>query len=192
MHLKGLKIGFAITGSFCTFEKILPVLKKVIDNGAEVYPIVSESVKSTDTRFGKASDFVSKIEKITGNKIISTITEAEPIGPESLLDVLTVAPCTGNTIAKIANAISDTTVTMACKAQLRNLKPVIIAISTNDGLAGNASNIGQLLNMKNLYIVPFKQDNPVEKKNSLVSDYNMLIPTIKEALKGKQIQPVLI
>lgn len=192
MQLKGLKIGFAITGSFCTFDKIIPEIEKLVDEGAEVYPIISESVNSFDTRFWKADEFKLKLKTITNKDIINDIVGAEPIGPKSLLDIIVVAPCTGNTLAKIANAVTDTPVTMACKAHLRNNKPVIIGISTNDGLGANAKNLGVLLNTKNIFFVPFGQDDPQKKCNSLVAKMELILPTILEALKGKQIQPILV
>lgn len=192
MLLDGIKIGFGLTGSFCTIDKVMPEVEKLVSNGAKVFPILSDSVGEFDTRFGRAEDFRLKLEGITGNKIINTIIEAEPIGPKSLLNIIVVAPCTGNTLAKMANGITDTTVTMACKAHLRNQKPVVIAISTNDGLGTNAKNIGMLLNMKNIYLVPFGQDGPSTKPNSLVADTSKIMPTIVEALNHKQIQPLLI
>jgi len=191
MSLNNIKIGFALTGSFCTFNKVFQEIEKLVSEGAEVYPIVSESVNKYDTRFGRVDEWKQRLEEITGKKAISSITEAEPIGPKSLLDILIVAPCTGNTLAKIANGITDTTVTMAVKAHLRNQKPVVIAISTNDGLGANARNLGTLLNRKNIYFVPFGQDDPIKKCNSLVAKFDLIIPTVKEALEGKQIQPIL-
>lgn len=192
MLLDGIKIGFALTGSFCTISKVLPEIEKLVSNGAKVVPIISDSLNKFDTRFGTSEDLKLKLEGITSEKIINTIVEAEPIGPKSLMDVVIVAPCTGNTLAKLANGITDTTVTMACKAHLRNQKPVVIAVSTNDGLGTNAKNIGTLLNMKNVFLVPFGQDGPSNKPNSLISDASKIMPTIVEALKGKQIQPLLI
>lgn len=192
MLLKGVKIGFALTGSFCTLEKIMPEIEKLVQEGAEVYPIISDSVDKYDTRFGLAVDWKNKLKSITSNNIISSIVEAEPIGPKGLLDIIVVAPCTGNTAAKIANAITDTPVTMACKAHLRNLKPVVLGISTNDGLSANGRNIGMLMNMKNIYFIPYGQDNSISKPNSLVADFGLIIPSIQNALLGKQIQPVLI
>lgn len=191
LHLLNIKIGFALTGSFCTFSKIIPEIQKLVDEGAEVFPIMSEASYNIDTKFGKAEDFINKIEDITGKKIISTITEAEPIGPESMLDIIVVAPCTGNTLSKLANAITDTTVLMSVKAHLRNNKPVVIGVSTNDGLGANAKNLGVLLNAKNIFFIPFNQDNPSIKQNSIVASMELIIETILEALKGKQIQPVL-
>jgi len=192
MLLNNLKIGLAMTGSFCTIDAIYPEIEKMIKEGAEVVPIISETVNSNNTRFGRAEDIKLKLECLTGKKVISSIVGAEPIGPKSLLDVLVVAPCTGNTLGKIANAITDTSVTMAVKAHLRNQKPVILAISTNDGLGANAKNLGMLLNTKNVYFVPFGQDDPVKKCNSLIAKMDMIIPTIVEALKGKQLQPMLV
>lgn len=192
MELEGKKIGFALTGSFCTLDKVMPQIEKLVKEGAEVFPIISESVDKLDTKFGKAEDWKKQLIDITGKKIISSIVEAEPIGPKALFDLIVVAPCTGNTLSKLANAITDTSVTMACKAHLRNSRPVVIAISTNDGLGANAKNLGLILNMKNIYLVPFGQDDPVKKTNSLVAKLELLQPTVLEALNGKQIQPVLV
>lgn len=192
MLLQGVKIGFALTGSFCTFAKVFPEIENLVKEGAEVYPIISESVDNYDTRFGKAADWKFKLENITGNPLIKSIVEAEPIGPKALLDVVAVVPCTGNTLAKIANAITDTPVTMAVKAHLRNARPVVIAVSTNDGLGANAKNLGVLLNTRNVFFVPFGQDDPVKKSCSLVAKFDMLVPAIRDALDGKQIQPLLV
>ncbi|MCM8900794.1 dipicolinate synthase subunit B [Caldicoprobacter algeriensis] len=192
MKLKGLKIGFCVTGSFCTFDKVLIHLQRIVDEGAEVYPIFSYAVASTDTRFTTAADFRQKVESITGHKVIADIVGAEPIGPKKLLDVVVIAPCTGNTLAKLANGITDTPVLMAAKAHLRNQRPVVIAVSTNDALGNNAKNLGQIMNVKNVYLVPFYQDDPVNKPNSLIADMDKIIDTVLLALEGKQIQPVLI
>lgn len=192
MLLDGIKIGVALTGSFCTIAKVLLEIEKLVGEGAEVYPIISEVVDKFDTRFGCATDWKLKLKNITGKDLISTIVEAEPIGPKALLDILVVAPCTGNSLSKIANAVTDTSVTMACKAHLRNQKPVVIAISTNDGLSNNAKNLGLLLNMKNVYMVPFGQDDPMKKCSSLVAKMELILPTVLEAMKGKQIQPLLV
>ena len=192
MDLKNKNIGFAITGSFCTFSKIIPVLEELKLLGANIFPVFSESVQTMNTRFTRAADFMEKVRQITGNSPITTIMEAEPIGPKNLLDILVIAPCTGNTLAKIANGINDTPVTMACKSNLRNLKPIVIGISTNDGLGVNAKNIGILLGMKHIYFVPFMQDDPSEKCNSLVSKMDLIVPTVIDALKGFQIQPILL
>ncbi|MFA5577613.1 MAG: dipicolinate synthase subunit B [Tissierellaceae bacterium] len=191
MTLRQLKIGIGITGSFCTFDTIVEEIKKLVDEGADVYPIMSFNAVNMDTRFGLASKWIREVEEISGRSIITTIQDAEPIGPKAYLDILLLAPCTGNTLAKVANAITDTPVCMAYKAHLRNDKPVVIAISTNDGLGANAKNLGLLLDKKNVFFVPFNQDNPLKKPNSLIAHYNMIIPTIKEALEGRQIQPLI-
>jgi len=192
MELREKTIGFALTGSFCTYNKVIPEIKRLKEEGADIIPIMSETSANTDTRFGKASDFIYAIEEITKHKVISTIYEAEPIGPKKLLDALVVAPCTGNSISKIANGIADSTVTLSVKSHLRNLRPVLIAVSTNDGLGGNAKNIGILANKKNIYLVPFGQDDCIEKQNSLVASMDLIIPSLKLALEGKQYQPILI
>lgn len=192
MALQNVNVGLAITGSYCTFEKVMPEIDKLIKAGAKVYPILSYSASNTDTRFGTAQEFKNKLEDITHNKIIDSMIDVEPIGPKGLIDVMLVAPCTGNTLAKLANAITDSPVLMACKAHLRNCKPVVIAISTNDALGANAKNLGLLLNIKNIYFVPFGQDNPKDKPNSLIAKMEYLIPAIEYALEGKQIQPLLV
>ena len=192
MLLEGIKVGIAITGSFCTLDIILIEIKRLVDEGADVYPIISFNVDNFDTRFGTAKEWKDKIKEATGKEIISTIQGAESIGPKAYLDIVVVAPCTGNTLAKLANAITDTPVSMAWKAHLRNNKPVVLGISTNDGLGANAKNLGLLLNMKNVYFVPFGQDDPIKKCNSLIADYEKIVPTIVKALKGEQIQPLLI
>lgn len=184
-------IGFALTGSFCTFQRAIEVLKVVKDRYGDVYPIMSEKAANTDTRFGKASEFIKEIETICERTIIKTIENAEPIGPKAFLDILVIAPCTGNTIAKIASGITDSSVSMAAKAHLRNDRPLLLAVSTNDGLSGNAANIGLLLNRKNVYFVPYYQDDPVKKPNSLISDFEKIPEAIEDALSGKQIQPLL-
>jgi len=192
MTLMGLKVGFAITGSFCTIDKVIPEIKKIIYAGGKVVPIISYSVDKFDTRFGKAESLKKQLREITGEEIINTVVGAEPIGPKSLFDIIVVAPCTGNTLGKIVNGITDTPVTMACKAQLRNQKPVLIAVSTNDALGTNAKNIGLLLNTKNVFFVPFGQDEPKSKSNSMVADFSFIVPTLTEAVRGKQIQPIFI
>ncbi|MGE5614886.1 MAG: dipicolinate synthase subunit B [Bacillota bacterium] len=191
MRFQGVKIGFAFTGSFCTFSKVIPEFEKIASEGADLLPIISYAVDSTDTRFGKASEWKSIIEKISGKQVIKTIVDAEPIGPKALLDIMVVAPCTGNTLGKLANGITDTPVTMACKAHLRNGKPLLLAPATNDGLGANGKNIFTLLNCKNIYFVPFGQDDPNRKCNSLMAKFELLIPAIQSALEGKQLQPVL-
>lgn len=190
--MKDTTIGFAITGSFCTFSTVLDVLKSLKNEVKGIIPIFSFNVASQDTRFYSAKNFREEIVDITGAEPVDTLQKAEPLGPSGLIDVMVVAPCTGNTLAKLANAITDTPVLMAVKSQLRNNKPVVIAISTNDALGLNLKNIGTLLLSKNIYIVPFKQDNPVDKPNSLASDYTLIGKAIMEAKKGIQLQPVVI
>ncbi len=188
--MKNKNIGFAVTGSFCTFNKVLPVMEKLAENN-NVIPIFSYSVKDIDTRFYKAADFAYDVEMIAGSKPIVTIAGAEPIGPKNLLDLLIIAPCTGNSLTKLNHAITDTPVLMAAKAHLRNNKPLLIAISTNDGLAGNARNFGDLMNKKNIYFVPFWQDDPEKKTNSLVADFDLIIAAAEAAIEGIQLQPVM-
>lgn len=191
MELKGKKIGVALTGSFCTFDKIFVELKKLVEEGAEVYTIFSDASQRIDSRFGAAEEFMKKAEEITGRAPILTIEDAEPIGPKGYLDIYVIFPCTGNTVAKLANGITDSPVLMGAKAHLRNNKPLVISLSTNDALGMNMKNIGLLLNAKNIYFVPFGQDNPEKKNNSLIAHTNKLIPTLKEALEGKQLQPII-
>lgn len=185
-------VGFAMCGSFCTFKKVIPQMKELKDRGCRVIPIMSQTAYSTDTRFGAARDFIEKIENICGEKIVHTIENAEPIGPKKLLDVLLIAPCTGNTLGKMANGITDTSVTLAAKAHLRNMRPVIIAVSTNDALGAAAKNIGLLMNSKNIYFVPMKQDDAKEKPNSIVADFGLIPETVKSVLQNKQPQPILL
>ncbi len=191
MNFKNIKIGYIFTGSFCTFSKSISKMKDLIKLGANIIPIMSFNSYNLNTRFGKANDFIKDIENSTGNNIIHTIAGAEPIGPKKLTDIMIICPCTGNTISKLANDIIDTPATMAVKSHLRNNLPVIIAISTNNALSSNAENIGKLLNRKNYYFVPFKQDNPITKPYSIVADFNMLEKTIEYALKNEQISPIL-
>lgn len=192
MSLKNIKIGFALTGSFCTFNKAIEQMENLVKLGAEVIPIMSYNSYNLDTKFGTASEHINKIKQITNKEIIHTIQEAEPIGPKKLTDIMLVAPCSGNTIAKLANGITDTPVIMAVKSHLRNQLPVVIAISTNDALAGSAENIGKILNRRNYYFVPFKQDNPITKPNSLVFDSKMIIDTLEKAIEGEQLQPIIL
>ncbi len=189
---KELKIGFAMTGSFCTFKKAIAALYELKKLYPDITPIMSETAAFTDTRFGKAEDFRSEIESICQKKIITSITGAEPIGPKKLFDALVIAPCTGNTIAKIASGVTDSSVTMAAKAHLRNERPLVIAPSTNDGLGANAKNLGILLNTKNIYFVPFGQDDPYKKHRSLVADFSKISQALAEALEEKQYQPILL
>ena len=192
MDLTDKKIGFALTGSHCTLDAVFPAMEKLTDQGASVVPIFSNSVQEHVTRFGNGKKWSKKVKDITGQEALKTIVEAEPIGPKELLDLLIVAPCTGNSMAKIANGITDTPVTMAVKAHLRNSRPVILAISTNDALGNNAKNIGFLINSENIYLVPLGQDKPRLKPDSLVARMDLIVETVKYALQGKQIQPVII
>lgn len=192
MKLKGKKIGFVLTGSFCTFNKTIEQIKNIKNQEADIVPIMSYNSYELDTKFGKAEDFIDKIENITGKKIIHTIQDAEPIGPKHLTDIMIIAPCSGNTIAKLANGITDSSALMAAKSHLRNNNPLVIAISTNDGLSGSAENIGKLLNRNNYYFVPFRQDNPITKPRSLVFDPNSIVRTLELALDNEQIQPILL
>lgn len=189
---KKLNLGFALTGSHCTFSKIFPEIKRLVTTGYNVIPIVSETTAATDTRFGTAKSHIETLEEITGNTVINSIYLAEPIGPKHLLDILVIAPCTGNTVAKLATGIADGTVTLAAKSHLRNKKPIVIAVSTNDGLGANAKNIGTLLARKYIYLVPFGQDDCIEKENSLVAHFDLIPDTVEFALKEKQLQPVLV
>lgn len=184
-------IGFALTGSFCTFEKTIKEMKKLSEK-YNIIPIMSYNSYNLDTKFGKAIDFRNKIEEICNHKIINTIQQAEPIGPKKLIDLLVIAPCSGNTIAKLAHDIIDTPATMACKSALRNDCPIVIGISTNNGLSGAAENIGKILNRKNYYFVPFRQDNPITKPRSVVFDITYLEKTIEYAFKYEQISPILL
>ena len=192
MELKGKKIGVALTGSFCTYKKVFQELEKLAEEGAQIQTIFSDAAQSIDSRFGNAEDFVKEAQRITGRKPMLTISEAEPIGPGSLLDLLILFPCTGNTIAKLANGITDTPALMAAKAHLRNEKPLLLSISTNDALGMNMKNIGLLLNAKHIYFIPFGQDNPQKKPNSMIAHTELLIPAAKAALEGKQYQPLIL
>lgn len=192
MRLKDVRVGFALTGSHCTIEETLPEIENMIKEGADVLPIISTTVKNTDTRFGNSAYWIAKLKEITGKEPITTITGAEPVGPQKLVDVMVIAPCTGNTMAKLANGITDGVVLMAAKAHLRNLRPVVIGISTNDGLGANAKNLGWLINSKNIYMVPFGQDSPSGKPNSIKSNMKLILETVEAALQGKQLQPVII
>ncbi|WP_099467656.1 dipicolinate synthase subunit B [Konateibacter massiliensis] len=192
MQLNGINIGFAITGSFCTFDNVKKEVIHLVNEGANVIPIFSYNAMSIDTRFGKAFDFVSEIQKITSNEPVTSIEGAEPLGPKGMLDILIIAPCTGNTIAKLSNAITDTPVLMAAKAHMRNNKPLVISISTNDALGLNLKNIGGLLTAKGVYFVPFGQDNYSGKPKSMIADTTKIVATLEMALDGEQIQPILL
>lgn len=192
MSLKGKRIGFGITGSHCTYEEIYPEIEKLVNAGAEVLPVVTFTVKNTDTRFGKGEDWIAKIEAVTGNKVIDSIVKAEPLGPKIPLDCMVIAPLTGNSMSKFANAMTDSPVLMAAKATLRNGKPVVLGISTNDALGLNGVNIMRLMATKNIYFIPFGQDDPIKKPNSMVARMSKLDQTVMAAIEGKQLQPVLV
>ena len=183
-------IGFAMCGSFCTFSRAVPQMENLIENDYNIIPVMSENAYSTDTRFGLAQGFIDKIEKLTDREIIHTIKSAEPIGPKKMCDLLVVAPCTGNTLAKLAGGIIDTAVTMAVKSHLRIGRPVLLCAATNDGLGAAAQNIGRLLNTKNYYFVPMSQDDCVNKPNSLVAHFELIPECIEQVMKGVQPQPV--
>ena len=186
------RVGFALCGSFCTHQQVLGELEKLCSEYETVLPIVSEICRYTDSRFGKAEDMIRRLEEMTGRPVMDTVSAVEPIGPKKLLDVLVIAPCTGNTIGKLAAGITDTAVTMAAKAHLRNDKPVVIGVASNDGLSGAARNLGTLLVRKNYFFVPFGQDDPHGKCCSLMADFSQLGETVAAALEGKQLQPVLL
>ena len=188
--MKKLRVGLAMTGSYCTFEKALAAAARLCE-GYDVTGIMSPNAALVDTRFGPAAQFRARLEEITGKGLITTVPQAEPIGPKHLFDVLVIAPCTGNTLAKLASGITDTCVTMAAKSHLRNARPVLIAVSTNDGLSASAANIGALLVRKNVFFLPFYQDDPEKKPNSLAADYDLLEKAIDAAFEGRQLQPVL-
>ena len=190
--MTGMTVGFALCGSFCTIDKAIMEMENFVHAGAKVIPIMSPIVTTTDTRFGDAETRLKRVEQITENKILSTIKETEPIGPKGLLDLLVIAPCTGNTLSKIAAGITDTSVTMAAKSHLRNNRPLLLAIATNDALSGSAISIGKLLNTKNIYFVPFGQDDPIKKSTSMICDFSKTLPAAKAALEARQIQPILI
>ena len=186
-----MKIGFALCGSFCTYSKVFPVME-ALAREHEIYPIFSPASAGTDTRFGMAAEHLQRAEEICGRPPLKTLAEVEPIGPKKMLDILIIAPCTGNTLAKLSHGIADTAVTMAAKSHLRNGRPVVIGISTNDALTGAAENIGRLLNRKHYYFVPFGQDDPVNKPGSMVAHFDLLPQTLAAATEGKQIQPVIV
>ena len=185
-----LRVGLAMCGSFCTFDKVLHIAEALAAT-YDLTAILSETAASTDTRFGKAADYIKRLEEITGKPVIKTIPDAEPIGPQKLFDVLVIAPCTGNTLAKLAHGITDTAVTMAAKAHLRNGRPLCVAFTTNDGLSVTLQNVGVLLTLKNVYFVPFHQDDPIGKPNSLAADFTKLEQTLLAALAHKQLQPII-
>lgn len=191
MKLEGIKIGLGITGSFCNFSETKNVISNLKAEGADVYPIISFSTKNLDTRFYKKDEYIKMLKQESKNNIIDTIQKAEPVGPKNLVDIILVCPCTGNSLAKLANGITDTPVLMAIKGHIRNNKPVVIGVSTNDGLGASLQNIAKLINTKNMYFVPFRQDDYISKPKSLVLDYNYIVDTVYDALHFKQIQPIL-
>ncbi|MBR1883372.1 MAG: dipicolinate synthase subunit B [Clostridia bacterium] len=191
MNLNNLNVGLAITGSFCNFSNIKNLIHDLKKEGANVTAIISETAKDTSTRFYEAEEFYKMLEVETGRDVIDSIVLAEPIGPKDMLDVLLICPCTGNTMAKLNLGIIDTTVLMAAKSILRKNKPVVIGVSSNDAMGANFKNLAELMNTKNIYFVPFGQDDCIKKPKSLVLKYSMVVSTIKEALENKQIQPVL-
>lgn len=191
MSVKNLKIGLGFTGSFCTYKQMFQRLEELVEEGAIVTPVFSFQAQRIDSRFGKANDFLQRAHEITSKIPITSIAQAEPIGPKALLDVMVIAPCTGNTLAKLANGMVDSPVLMAAKSHLRNNRPLVISLSTNDALSMNLKNIGLLMNMKNIYFVPFGQDDFIKKPNSMIAHTKLLIPTIEAALEGRQIQPIV-
>ena len=191
-ELKNVKVGFCMTGSFCTFEKAFSAMQELRDAGCDILPIMSFNAGNTDTRFGTAQEHIRRAENICGKRVILSISDAEPIGPKKLTDIMIVAPCTGNTMAQLARSITDTPVTMAVKSHLRGGKPVLIACATNDALAGSFKNIGFLMNCRNYYFVPLGQDDPLKKPCSLVADFSLIPEAACAALDGTQLQPVII
>ncbi|MEC2076927.1 dipicolinate synthase subunit B [Metabacillus fastidiosus] len=192
MSLKGKRIGFGLTGSHCTYDAVFPQIEKLVEEGVEVLPVVSHTVQSTTTRFGEGAEWIKKIEEATGNKVIDSIVKAEPLGPKIPLDCMIIAPLTGNTMSKFANAMTDSPVLMAAKATLRNQKPVVLGISTNDALGLNGANLMRLMATKNIYFIPFGQDAPDKKPNSMVAQMTLLQATVEAAIENKQYQPVII
>ena len=184
------RLGLALCGSYCTYEKLFQAAETLAES-YDLIPIMSENAAETDTRFGTATQHIKRLMLLSGHKVVTTIAEAEPLGPKTPLDALLIAPCTGNTLAKLSHGITDTAVTMAAKAHLRNGRPVIIALSTNDGLSGSAENIARLLNRKHFYFVPFRQDDPVKKPRSLQAGLSLLEETVRAAMQGRQLQPIL-
>ena len=191
MSLENVKIGIAFTGSFCSYNHIFPELEKLASKGAYIQTIFSHTAQTTDSRFGEAKNFFERAKDITGNEPILSIEAAEPIGPKELLDILVILPCTGNTLAKLSHGITDSPVLMAAKAHLRNERPLVLSLATNDALGMNLKNIGLILNVKNIYFIPFGQDDPLKKPNSMVAHTSLLLPTLEQALLGKQLQPVI-
>lgn len=192
MSLQGKRIGFGLTGSHCTYDEVFPEIEKIVNEGAEVIPIVTSTVQNTETRFGKGEDWVERIEKLTGNRVVDTIVKAEPLGPKLPLDCMVIAPLTGNSMSKMANALTDSPVLMVAKATMRNHRPVVVAISTNDALGLNGVNLMRLMAAKDIYFVPYGQDNPIGKPSSMVARMSMIRDTIIAAIEREQIQPVIV
>ena len=191
MSMEKKRVGLALCGSYCTYEKLFAAAEKLAER-CELVPIMSDTAAETDSRFGTATEHIKRLMLLTGKKVVTTIVEAEPLGPAQPMDALLIAPCTGNTLAKLAHGITDSAVTMAAKAHLRNGRPLVIALSTNDGLSGSAENIARLLNRKSVYFVPFGQDDPTKKPNSLQADFSLLGEALEAAMAGRQLQPVLV
>jgi dipicolinate synthase subunit B len=192
MSIKGKRIGFGLTGSHCTYDAVFPEIERLVNNGAEVMPIVTSTVMNTETRFGKGEDWIKRIENLTGHKVIDSIVKAEPLGPKIPLDCMVIAPLTGNSMSKFANAMTDSPVLMAAKATLRNHRPVVLGISTNDALGLNGINLMRLISTKDIYFIPFGQDAPESKPKSMVARMTLIQETIEAAIEGKQLQPVII
>lgn len=192
MKLEGCNVGVAMTGSFCTYSKMIAQIELMASHNINIYPIFSDNAQTLDSRFGHPEDFMTKLKEISGREPVFTIPEAEPLGPKNKLDLLIIAPCTGNTLAKLCHGITDTPVLMAAKGHLRNNKPLIIFLSSNDSLGINFTNIGKMMNMKNIYFVPFGQDNYKKKPNSMVSHFDLIEPTLEAALEYKQLQPIIL
>ncbi|WP_421384669.1 dipicolinate synthase subunit B [Bacillus salacetis] len=192
MSVKGKRIGFGLTGSHCTYDAVFPEIERLVNEGAEVIPVVTSTVKNTVTRFGDGEDWIKRIEDVTGNKVVDTIVKAEPLGPKLPLDCMVIAPLTGNSMSKFANAMTDSPVLMAAKATLRNHRPVVVGISTNDALGLNGVNLMRLISAKDIYFIPFGQDDPEKKPKSMVARMTRLLETVEAALEGKQLQPVVV
>jgi dipicolinate synthase subunit B len=192
MSVKGKRIGFGLTGSHCTYDAVFPEIERLVNEGAEVIPVVTSTVKNTVTRFGDGEDWIKRIEDVTGNKVVDTIVKAEPLGPKLPLDCMVIAPLTGNSMSKFANAMTDSPVLMAAKATLRNHRPVVVGISTNDALGLNGVNLMKLISAKDIYFIPFGQDDPEKKPKSMVARMTRLLDTVEAALEGKQLQPVVV
>ncbi|WRP08493.1 dipicolinate synthase subunit B [Rossellomorea aquimaris] len=192
MSVKGKRIGFGLTGSHCTYDAVFPEIERLVNNGAEVMPIVTSTVMNTETRFGKGEDWIKRIEDVTGHRVIDSIVKAEPLGPKIPLDCMVIAPLTGNTMSKFANAMTDSPVLMAAKATLRNHRPVVLGISTNDALGLNGVNLMRLISTKDIYFIPFGQDAPESKPKSMVARMTLIQETIEAAIEGRQLQPVVI